>query len=202
MTPDPLGLLDWRRRMAALYAAVRAALPDDPQAAHARWRAGRDELFATHPQSPLPEARRRAFRGLAVADYDPAFAFSAAVEPEATQRHELPRSRGGPGMAMVRFGSVSLPVGRLPVYWVDDYGGGLLVPFRDATSGSQTYGGGRYLLDTAKGADLGSTAAGELICDFNFATHPSCFHDDAWSCPLAPPDGWLSTAIPVGELAR
>ena len=191
-------LLDWRRRVSDLYAGVRALRPHDPARAHAVWRAGRGALFATHPQSPIPE-RRRAAASLACWPYDPALAFEADLDggvPE--ERLEVLSSAGHP-MPLVRFGRVQLPIGKLDVYWIDVYGGGLFLPFRDATGGRESYGGGRYLLDTVKGADLGAGAAGRLILDFNFAYHPSCFHDPRWSCPLAPPSNTLRGAVRAGE---
>lgn len=194
---DLLSLLDYRRRVAALYARVRDLRDDRPAEAHAHWRAERDELFATHPQSPL--ADRRSFTGLACFPYDPALAFRAAVDTAVAQeRYEVSTSTGG-AMGFLRVGAVHLPVGRLDVFWLDTYGGGLFLPFRDATAGVETYGGGRYLLDTAKGADLGSTPGGELVCDFNFAYHPSCTHDSRWDCPLAPPGSTLTARVPAGE---
>ena len=84
------------------------------------------------------------------------------------------------------------------------YGGGLWVPVHDASSGASSYGGGRYLLDTVKGADLGSTrtATGEeLVLDLNFLYNPSCAYDPAWACPLAPPGNRLEAAVEAGELA-
>ena len=104
-----------------------------------------------------------------------------------------------------RIGVVTVPaVGRLDVWALRSYGGGVFVPLRDRTSGHATYGGGRYLIDTAKGADLGSgvdeTGAATLVLDFNFAYHPSCTYDPAWACPLAPPGNVLDVEVPVGEL--
>src|SRR5439155_21135593 len=88
----------------------------------------------------------------------------------------------------------------LAAFWIEGYAGGLFVPFRDVTSGHETYGGGRYLLDTIKSADLGSDAATDLvILDFNYAYHPSCTYDPRWVCPLAPPDSRLKIPIPAGE---
>src|SRR5262249_14593060 len=88
----------------------------------------------------------------------------------------------------------------LGAFWLCDYAGGLFVPFRDATSGTQTYGGGRYLLDTAKGADHGSDLlASTVILDFNFAYFPSCAYDPRWSCPLAPASNRLPFAVLAGE---
>ena len=194
-------LLDYRRRVHTLYAGVRALLADDPSAAHARWRAGRDELFGTHPQSALPAHERARFHGLAYKDYDAAFAFSAAIRPLPHERYDVGTSTGDV-IPFVRFGAVDLPVGSLEVFWLDAYGGGVFIPFRDLTSGKTTYGGGRYLLDTAKGADLGSPLRSptELTLDFNFAYHPSCHYDPQWVCPLAPPSNRLDVAIEAGEL--
>ena len=86
----------------------------------------------------------------------------------------------------------------LELYWLEGYGGGLFLPFRDATAASETYGGGRYLLDTVKGADLGMDG-GRLVLDFNFAYNPSCSYDPGWVCPLSPPANSLPIAIRAGE---
>ena len=199
-----LELLDYRRRVTDLYAAMRAVLPSDPREAHARWRSGRDELFGSHPQSALPAHERAKFAGLAYREYDPAFAFTAAVRPLPQERYDVGTSTGDV-IPFVRFGAVDLPVGTLEVYWLDAYSGGVFLPFRDGTSGRTTYGGGRYLLDTAKGADLGRSSRSpdeldELVLDFNFAYHPSCHYDPQWVCPLAPPANRLEVAIEAGEL--
>jgi uncharacterized protein (DUF1684 family) len=76
----------------------------------------------------------------------------------------------------------------------------LFVPVKDASAGADggTYGGGRYLVDTVKGADLG-TRNGSLVLDFNFAYNPSCAYDPAWACPLAQRGNTVEVAIPVGE---
>jgi len=75
---------------------------------------------------------------------------------------------------------------------------GLFLPFGDTTNGTTTYGGGRYLLDTAKGADLGGDDGG-LVLDFNFAYNPSCAYDPRWVCPLAPPGNRLPVGVEAGE---
>ena len=84
------------------------------------------------------------------------------------------------------------------MYWLEGYGGGLWLPFSDATSGAETYGGGRYLYDTIKGADLGISGA-DIVLDFNFAYNPSCAYDERWSCPLSPPENRLPFAVKAGE---
>jgi uncharacterized protein (DUF1684 family) len=199
---EHLDLADWRRRVAALYQAMRT----DRRAAPLRLvnlRAAKDRLFAEHPSSPLPEAARRDFRGLAYWRHDAALRFSAAPEPDPEgPALDVPRSGEGPNMPFVRIGWVSFPVDgqdcRLAVYWLDEYAGGIFIPFRDATSGRETYGGGRYLWDSAKGADLGSEDD-RLVLDFNYAYHPSCVYDERWSCPLSPEENRLAVEIPAGE---
>ena len=191
-----LSLLDWRRRVAALYAAARTA--PDPEAGWRLWRDGRDELFATHRDSPLDDAARASFTGLPFAPYDPALRFEPLLEPAPPHRLEVPTATDGV-VPFERIGTVALgELGTLDVWWLDSYGGGVFVPFRDATAGRGAYGGGRYLLDTVKGADLGGVE-GRLVVDLNFAYHPSCAYDPRWSCPLAPEGNRLTAAVPAGE---
>lgn len=192
-------LLDWRRQVHEMYAAVRTLRRTDPVGAHDRWRADRDRLFAQHPQSPLPPDARQRFAGLRHFPYDSSLVFAAQVEPVEAESVLMGTSTGE-SMAFVRFGVVRLPIGTLGVYWLDGYGGGLFLPFLDSTAGDETYGGGRYLLDTVKGADLGSTAAGELVLDFNFAYNPSCSYDPAWTCPLPRPGNRLDGRVDAGEM--
>jgi uncharacterized protein (DUF1684 family) len=83
---------------------------------------------------------------------------------------------------------------------MEGYAGGLFLPFRDGTNGTETYGAGRYVLDTAKGADLGAAAdGGSLVVDFNFAYQPSCAFDPRWACPLSPPENGLDVPVRAGE---
>jgi uncharacterized protein (DUF1684 family) len=190
-------LLGWRRRVTALYAAARAAA--DPENGWRTWRDGRDELFAGHPDSPLDEAARAGFRGLPYAAYDPALRFEVQPLPAEPQRLEVPTATDGV-VPFDRIGAVELEgVGRLDLWWLGSYGGGLFVPLRDGSAGRSTYGGGRYLLDTVKGADLGGDD-GRLVVDLNFAYHPSCTYDPRWSCPLAPEGNRVPPAVTAGEL--
>lgn len=198
-TGDWLALLDWRRQVAELYAQVRRLRGDNMVPAHSAWVEGRTHLLREHPQSPIAPERRAGFHRVRSWPYDPAFAFTAPLLGAEQERLPAPLSSDGRSIDLVRIGRVALPLGELDVFWVDDYGGGLFVPFRDATNGGTTYGGGRYLLDTAKGADLGSTPSGELVLDFNFAYQPSCAWDDRWACPLAGPGSTLSAAVEAGE---
>ena len=197
-TVEYVTLLDWRRAVAELYVDVRRLRATDVVAAHRLWRERRDLLFRTHPESPIPPAERAAFRGLPYFAYDPRFATRATIRALPRERFDVPSSTGEENIPFVRFGAVDLEWGSLEVFWLDAYSGGVFLPFRDATAGSSTYGAGRYLLDTAKSADLGSVGA-ELVLDFNFAYHPSCRYDPKWVCPLAPPGNRLAVAIEAGE---
>jgi uncharacterized protein (DUF1684 family) len=133
--------------------------------------------------------------------YDPYYRSEVKVEPSVERVLEMSHSGHG--------STTFLPIGRvilaglgiddtLALFWLDAYGGGLFLPFVDSTCGATTYGGGRYLLDTAKGADLGSRD-GRLILDFNYSYHPSCVYSDEWSCPLAPQSNRLMIDIGAGE---
>jgi uncharacterized protein (DUF1684 family) len=193
-----LALWDYRRRVAQMYSEVRGMAPQD---GWAHWVRARDALFRTHPQSPIPTGDRDGFPGLEYWPYDPGLRVVATVEVSSGGRMLLPHSGAGSttgrAFGLAHFEIAATPL-RLTLYWLDQYGGGVLLPFRDTTSGTATYGGGRYLLDTAKGADLGHDAE-RVILDFNFAYHPSCVHDPRWSCPLAPPEGHLPVPIHGGE---
>jgi uncharacterized protein (DUF1684 family) len=207
---EAVQLAGYRREVAAAYAAARAGGPGE--ATWAAWRARRDRLIATHPQSPLPPALRGGSHAASghpawrtpFHPYDPAWRVAGRVRPAgAGVRGAVPHSSTGATPVEV-VGTVAFTLlgadQVLPLLWVDAYGGGLFLPFRDATCGTTTYGGGRYLLDTVKGADLGETASGELVLDFNYAYHPSCAWDGRWSCPLAQPDSALDIAVAAGEL--
>jgi uncharacterized protein len=195
-----LTLLDWRRRVAHLYADVRAA--PTPAEGHDRWRTGRDRLFAEHPDSPLEPADRERFAGLPVAPYDPALRFDVELDTGVEPTRWEVATDGDGLVPFSRIGVAHLPgLGDLDVWWLESYGGGVFVPVRDPSP--DTYGGGRYLLDTVKGADLGGdAAAGHLVLDLNFAYNPSCAYSPAWTCPLAPAGNTLAGPLPGGERYR
>jgi uncharacterized protein (DUF1684 family) len=193
--PTSLQLADWRARVAALYAAVRAE--PDPAVGHRLWREGRGELFATHPQSPVADQPELRENGVRYWPYDADLRFTAEVldtEPEQIEVYV-----GDDGMVtLARVGWIDLPVGSLDVWRLLGYAGGLFVPLRDGTSGDTSYGGGRYLLDTAKGSWLGGDDT-QLVVDLNFAYHPSCRYDPRWTCPLAQPGNTVSVPVEAGE---
>jgi uncharacterized protein len=192
-------LVDWRRRVADLYRRGRAS-PASETSWHA-WRDGRDELFKTHAASPIPPAERHRFAGLPYFAYDPGARVTAVVSDAPHERIGIGGSHGTFGATRFAHAGFELAGALLglDLYWLDGYGGGLFLPFRDATSGRSSYGAGRYLLDTVKGADLGTESGDGLVLDFNFAYHPSCAYDPRWACPLAPPANHLTVAVEAGE---
>ena len=195
---DALALADWRRQIFAVYAAVREST--DLFAAHDLWRRERDRLFGGHPSSPLLPHDLAAFTGLPVKPYDLDWRFEVTMQHVEPRRIEV--STGTDGVVPFDLiGVADVPgVGELDVWRLTSYGGGLFVPVKDALAGKPggTYGGGRYLLDTVKGADLGGSDH-SLVLDFNFAYNPSCAYDPAWACPLAQPGNSVAVEIPVGE---
>lgn len=214
--PTWLDLYDWRERVARMYRERTAALQagEDTQVVLERFRMQKDDLFKTHPQSPFGQEDRASFTGLRYFDYDPSLRVEAELQPIASEEQvEAPSSGQGtmrfPRAASARF-SLDGTTYELFVYWIDVYGGGLFLPFRDATNSDETYGAGRYLFDTVKGSDFerimddGDTAAmgyggGRIIVDFNYSYNPSCSYGARWVCPLAPRENLLPLQIRAGE---
>jgi uncharacterized protein (DUF1684 family) len=200
-----LDLVDWRRRVGDLYRT-------DGDDAVVEFRRRRDELMRGHPQSPLPTPDRSAFSGLHYFPPDSAFRLECRMAaPESSESdEEIVIATGGPDgdiryrrAGVLRF-ELKETACRLTVFSLIGYAGGLFLPFRDATSGRQTYGGGRYLFDTIKNTDglslevrRGTT---EVVIDFNYAYNPSCAYDPHWACPLAPRENWLGVPVEAGEL--
>src|SRR6266568_2060110 len=185
-------LADYRAAVARLYLSPGGLM---------EFRMRRDVLFASHPQSPIPPAERADFAGLR---YFPPTDDAAAEVELREEPGRLEIDTGGPDgvVRYERVGGLTTPWGPLSLWWIAAYGGGLFLPFRDATSGQDTYGGGRYLTDTAKGTHgrgLAVIGANRVRLDFNYAYNPSCAYDSRWACPLAPRENWLAHPVPAGE---
>jgi uncharacterized protein (DUF1684 family) len=201
VTQGLVDLVDWRRRVGDLY-RIRGTDSLD------RFRRGRDELLKTHPQSPIEPEERGSFKGLRYFQGDPAYRVQARFE--AGDGSELVIDTGGDDGAVRyrRAGGLVFELDGKPcsltVLSLVQYAGGLFVPFRDATSGHETYGGGRYLFDTAKDTDglvlEITTGSSEVVIDFNYAYNASCAYSPRWACPLAPPENFLKVAVRAGEL--
>lgn len=223
-TPTWLDLYDFRERVARMYrdrdAALRAG--EAPADVLASFRTAKDALFREHPQSALPAAERAQFGGLRYFPYAPELCIEARLAPLTPdeQRPDVQAPTSGPhAMPLRPAAQVSFTLEGAPrtltVFWIDVYGGGLFLPFRDATSAHETYGAGRYLCDTVKGSTFprldgaadedGASApmgygGGRVLIDFNYAYNPSCAYDPRWLCPLAPRENWLDVPVRAGEL--
>lgn len=204
-----LDLYEYRCRVSAMYRERNAALlaGDDPAAVLRHFRAVRDELFASHPQSALDEEQRARFTGLHYFSYNPEARVVAevdtGVEPVSLNvAMDARESMTMTTVARLHFTLEGKPQ-TLLMYWLNMYGGGLFLPFRDTTSPAESYGGGRYLFDTIKGSDFlpapGASHLERIILDFNYAYNPSCAYNIRWVCPLAPPENRLAAPIRAGE---
>jgi len=204
-----LDLYDFRRRVSALYRERNETLQNggSPVQAWERFRLGRDDLFAHHPQSALNEEQRAAFRRLDYFPYEESARVHGILTTDVEPEQSLVGTSGDDAMPMTRAGRVQFVLAgeayALTIFWIDVYGGGLFLPFRDRTAPKETYGGGRYLIDTVKGSDFpyfsrqGDSA--EVTLDFNYAYNPSCAYDFRWACPLAPPENHLQGEVRAGE---
>ncbi len=194
-----LDLLDYRRRVHELYRDVRSG---EGAATCTAFRTAKDELFRTHPQSALNNEQQSAFTGLRYYDYDPAYRVIAQIDTHVESETLTVELDDDGRFSYRRFGEVrfTLPTGsgRLSVFWINGYGGGVFIPFGDTTNRESTYGAGRYLYDTIKGADLGATFD-SLVLDFNYAYNPSCAYNERWVCPLSPRENKLAFPIAAGE---
>jgi uncharacterized protein (DUF1684 family) len=199
---NPFTLADWRHAVAEHYAAARRLSGSDGPAASREFRAARERLFREHPESPIASERRAGWRGFHWYPYSAAWRVRGVIDPTPPrQSFDITLASDGV-LRCTRVGQAKFAIaGRaasLAMYWFEGYGGGLWLPFSDVSSGTETYGGGRYLYDTIKGADLGVSGA-EILLDFNFAYNPSCVYEDRWSCPLSPPENRLAFAVTAGE---
>ncbi|MEM9359103.1 MAG: DUF1684 domain-containing protein [Pseudomonadota bacterium] len=194
-----LQLADWRRQVAEIYADVRAS--DNPRKAWEAWKEARAALFASHPQSPNIALSKNERGKVHYYPYNADLRYEVGLTPLSAEPKAWPIGKDGVlhVQAFARTDGLAEACGKeLHVFWIAGYGGGLFLPFADETSGIETYGGGRYVLDTIKGADLGM-ASEKIVVDFNFAYYPSCAHSEEWVCPLAPADNRLPVRIAAGQ---
>jgi len=196
-----LDLVDWRRRVGDLYRIRGTDARHD-------FRRGRDDLFKNHPQSPIEPDDHAGFKGLSYFEANEEYRVRAEVVDG--DGSELLIDTGGDDGA-VKYRRAAILVFRLggqecrlTVLSLVQYAGGLFVPFRDLTSGKETYGGGRYLFDTAKDTDglvlEVRPGSSEVMIDFNYAYNASCAYSPRWACPLAPPENYLKVPVRAGEL--
>jgi uncharacterized protein (DUF1684 family) len=153
----------------------------------------KDHFFKHAPQSPLPEHDRDDFSGLSYFEPNEDLAFSVGLEPVEPTDVQISTTAGDQRM-YARVATVTFTVAdedtTLSLYSSGHEG--LFLPFRDATSGAETYGAGRYL-------DVVPNEDGTAVIDFNYAYAPFCAYSDRYSCSLPPQENWMSVAIRAGE---
>jgi uncharacterized protein (DUF1684 family) len=159
----------------------------------AEYRKAKDEHFRTSHDSPLDHGDRPGFGGLDYFDARPDLVFTVPIRPGDGSEVRVQTSDEAEKVYR-KAGSVELVVddNTVTLTLYDTGHTGLFIPFRDATSGLSTYGAGRYL-------DVEPDEDGSVTIDFNLAYNPSCVYSDGWSCPIPPPENWLSVPIEAGE---
>jgi len=207
---DFLDLYDYRTRVADMYRTRRQATlaGDDAESVLQNFRQSRDDLFAKHPQSALDQEQKQQFLGLRYFLFNPSMCIEAVVETDVEPQILSVAMNAEETMTMTTVARLHFTLEginvALSVYWLNIYGGGLFLPFRDTTSPAESYGGGRYLFDTIKGSDFlpasGALGIERIMLDFNYAYNPSCAYNDRWVCPLAPFENRLNVPIHAGEM--
>lgn len=172
----------------------------DWETALERHRERKDQFLAEHAHSPLPPDHQERFEGLAYFEPDPDLRFELELDEHDEQESVTVETTTEGERQYLRWGEFRFAADgteqTLQAYRADPDEDRLWVPFRDATSGDETYGAGRYL-DLE--ADEHRTADGEWVLDFNLAYNPYCAYSEAYECPLIPMENWLEVPIEAGE---
>jgi uncharacterized protein len=207
---DYLDLYDYRTRVAEMYRARRQATlaGEDAATILQHFRDSRDKLIANHPQSALDQGQKQKFQGLHYFPYNPAMCVEADIENDVEPLLLNVAMNAEETMTMTTVARLHFTLEDIKVtlslFWLNIYGGGLFLPFRDTTSPVESYGGGRYLFDTIKGSEFlpvpGSPGDKRILLDFNYAYNPSCAYNDKQVCPLAPFENRLQVPIRAGEM--
>jgi uncharacterized protein (DUF1684 family) len=161
------------------------------------YRTRRDSYFATHEESPLTHEDRHEFPGLAYFDERPELSFVLEIDESGEgvgEQVEFATANNVP-KRFIRAGRIHFDVDGQPVsltVFKDVERGRFFLPFRDATSGKETYPVGRYL-------DPQQRPDGRLVVDFNYAYNPYCAYSEGWACPLTPFENVLRVPIRAGE---
>jgi uncharacterized protein (DUF1684 family) len=165
-----------------------------------KWRKEREDFFRNHQRSPLPPSQRKNFKGLKYYPFNPRFVFSGQIDRyllhiNNPDYYATFLTNKGTNKRYIRYGkfqfSVDEKVSSLEVFKsiLSDL---LFVPFKDLTSGKQTYEGGRYI-------EAEILTGYRMVLDFNMAYHPSCVYDEKFVCVLPPRENTLGIEILAGE---
>lgn len=161
------------------------------------YRERRDHHFGHDPHSPLEHEQRHGFAGLRYFPERPELVFELPIDEagEGVGEHVQLQTSDGEHKHFVRAGRVGFEVAGQPVtfsVFKDVERGRFFLPFRDGTSGQESYGGGRYL-------DPRQRPDGKLVVDLNYAYNPYCAYSEGWSCPFPPLENQTKVRIEAGE---
>jgi uncharacterized protein (DUF1684 family) len=162
-----------------------------------RFRERKDEFFRNDPNSPINHGTQRVFAGLKYFEPDPSFRFEVHLQRSQTPESLIMTTSKGTRQLFNKVGYFDLNIGGRPLKLYafqsaerDDPN--LFIPFRDATSGVESYGAARYI-------DLKVEHDDNYAVDFNYAYNPYCAYSDDYVCPLPPQENWLQVPIRAGE---
>jgi uncharacterized protein (DUF1684 family) len=160
----------------------------------ADFRAEKDAFMRESHHSPLPEEERGSFQGLSYFPFNPDLIVEAPLDTNVSEEPVTMETSTGSSRTYRRAGKVRFEVEDQPAEVTIYTGpeGDLFLPIRDATSGKESYGAGRYL----EPEPLGD---GQMRVDFNYLYNPYCAYSERWSCPLPPVENWLRVPIQAGE---
>ena len=200
-----LSLINWRREIFSIYDEVRSE--EDGIVAWNIWKDKREKLFKFHPESPTFDPKKQSgFNDVPVLySYNQKFSLFSKFELISnsdiiqlnTDENSITRLK-----PFIKTTNLKDFLGiELTIFKIEGYGGGLFLPFTDTgcKSGGAHYEGGRYLIDTVKGADLGELKTDELRLDFNFSYNPSCSYNSKWTCPILKNFNRISILVDAGE---
>lgn len=169
------------------------------------FREGRDKELRDKTESPLTETDFAVFKGLNYFPINRKFRIKAAFTRTVDEKYFQMPTSSGETKKFIKFGVVKFKLdGRdqsLNVYQIDpvvlakfpEYADLLFIPFRDLTSGKETYGVGRYI-------DIKAPKGKKVLLDFNLAYNPNCaYGSDKYSCPIPPKENFLRVEIKAGE---
>ncbi|MEZ0539199.1 DUF1684 domain-containing protein [Fibrella arboris] len=158
-------------------------------------RSKKDNYMKTSADSPIPD--KTTFNGLSYFDADPSFRVMAKLEPfpEGQTEKLVIRMTDGSEEIYEKYAHATFTLtGKACRLLVLKYQGSLSVLFQDATSGQETYGGGRYI-----DIDLNAVTNSQVVIDFNEAYNPYCAYNPTYACPLPPPENKIPVAVKAGE---
>jgi uncharacterized protein (DUF1684 family) len=158
----------------------------------AEFRKQKDHYLGSAPDSPIGDAT--GFDGLDYYEENPSLALELELIPGDGSDVRVQTS-DGQERVYTREAHISFEIDGAEVsltLYGTNHNDGYFLPFRDATSGKETYGAGRFM-------DIEPAAEGKVRVDFNLAYNPYCAYDDGYSCPLPPAENWLTVPIPAGE---